>query len=264
MVLYKPPSDPKCRLTPEGEAVVNEMVAWSLLLPWVMTSEGVQNMPAVKEELIPRKDISSGALISRRNKQARSESKRRARRVARDAGWERLGAGTVRSTYKPAPEHVSGSHSGQCVVKVSTWNTADGDGGINQNYHEIANWLLAPEASQQYITDVYDWDEGLLLWVLEEQADVSDPRLTEGAADEVEETLKSMGWRGGDVDAGNIGVLDDRVVVVDTGILYAAPEDEMKRARDVLRPGAGPGLDMTHDGQARAHIEEYTGVSLGE
>jgi len=162
------------------------------------------------------------------------------RRILRDAGWDRIGGGTVRDAYVPPDRVVVMDDPEGCVVKVAKWSHRDWDGGVDQIRQEIANWTEAGSVARQRLLPPSEYNEKRMRWITFPEVDtkVPDPQ-RESVMDELDDS----GWTLLDTSPENVGRYRGRLVFLDSGIVWPPNSKEVSEFKNELK-AQDPGVTL--------------------
>jgi len=94
------------------------------------------------------------------------------------------------------------------VIKISLSD------GTMQNLEEIEMWNHIEEDVKEHVASVIDWDENYK-WIIQQQADQGSPP---GASKTLLENLSNIGWTCSDIRPDNVGMIDNKPVLIDLGL----------------------------------------------
>lgn len=119
---------------------------------------------------------------------------------AKSKGMSHIGRGGDRDVYSGGM--VAGTNN---VIKVARES-------LMQNENAVEVWKDLPEKAKEHVAPILEWSDGYE-WIVQRRAD------GRGDIEEVAEELKSYGYYVSDMNGQNVGVYEDRSVLIDLGQL---------------------------------------------
>ena len=204
----------ECVLNESGRLTATEAGIWMFDVGQYITFNGPADIPK-----LPQEEPNFGSLAS----EQRSEAKNIARRVLRDNGWTRAGSGTVREVWQPPADGIHIDDPSGCLVKIARWSERDYDAGVEQNRQEIANWMVGSDEERRVLTPPSEYNAERHRWFTVPRVDTN---VSREESEQLIDNLENDGWSLLDLRRENIGKLEGRVIILDSGIVY--PPDSRK------------------------------------
>jgi hypothetical protein len=94
------------------------------------------------------------------------------------------------------------------IIKISLSD------GTNQNREEIEMWKNIDKEVEKYVASIIEYDKNYK-WIIQQRADQGSPP---GASKTLRNNLSDIGWSCSDIRPDNIGMINDKPVLIDLGI----------------------------------------------
>lgn len=198
-----------CRLTAKGVMTANLVSEYMLIHPYRVSANGVVSIP----------DVDSGPNTDPRSQ--KNDSKALGRRIAREAGWRRIGTGTTRDVYAAPDDHWRGdTSSDDCVVKIAAYSDYDGAANaLEQTYKEVDIWEYEHDDAEGIVAPVGMWNSEYYGWSTQKQG-ISPPDISDADVSLFNDRIEKDGWRFLDWRRENMGEVGGEYVIIDSGSVY--------------------------------------------